>query len=117
MSDKIKAALSPEQWAWIDAAEPWSREERLRSIIHLCTSDEHGNAESFGSDAAPEIIAAANSLLPDSDLRKITREWVERLRKWADDADAATYDRLQLDPAEAREMAVALESYLPPESR
>jgi hypothetical protein len=65
------------------------------------------------------LIALLNSWLSDSDPRKITREWVESLRKEAERGrlaervgDNAGYS--SIDPDLADQMADALESYLPP---
>lgn len=66
------------------------------------------------------LLAICNAALPADDPRKITREWVVALRAEAERGEYA--ERVgdnagfsAIDPSLARQIAAALESYLPPE--
>lgn len=103
MNGKIEPALTPQEW---------------RELARPAYAPGKDARIGFTGILYPKrplaVIAALNDALPDNDPRKITREWVTRLRKWAADCEAQ-YGPWQLDPDEARAMADALESYLPPE--
>ena len=62
-----------------------------------------------------KIIAVANNDLEDSDPRKITRHSVWIIRKLADDMYDLMHPGALGFQREARQLADALESYLPPE--
>jgi hypothetical protein len=93
MSDFIPPALMPNEW------------ERVRSgcddVTHYYFTGDKG-----------AVIAACNDELPDTDPRKITREWVKILRataRWIEEQPDNFGPETEL-----RAMADALESYLPP---
>lgn len=111
MTDKIEPALSAEEWAKIQEA---GGAQNYESSI-----DEYGHEPKTSA----YMIALWNSVLPDSDPRKITREMVLRLRTASDligklGAEMGkSWASLVLPgmAAKLRADADALESYLPPE--
>jgi hypothetical protein len=109
--EKIKPAMTAAEWARGINGHDW---EHLAALA--------------GTEA--QLIALANAALPDSDPRKITRERVQSLRALAEELafDDCTIPEDEDAPltlagrehrhrliAEARNLAAALESYLPPE--
>lgn len=122
MSEKIKPALTEQEW----------RDGRVQfvGLPELVFHDDGDGMEfvvrapdgtiseklkfSLAPDVdLPALIALANASLPDSDPRKITREWVRELRGVAEDYE---YRGLDPNPYDTlRGIADALESYLPPE--
>lgn len=123
---KIAPALTPDAWAKI---HKWKNHGQF-AVITI----EGGNSELLGmydadeSGAGPEFdeqevrtavaaIAALNDSLPDSDPRKITRAHVAAIRheldeEWDGIRDDASFPHVAL----LRQLADALESYLPPET-
>lgn len=116
MTDRIEPAIS---------AEDWKRRTKGNEGVSLRFPGPFADAVRttgivINTAWAPQAIALANDALPDADPRKIARQWVEALRKEAargEEAerhgDNAGYSAI--DPFLARQMADALESYLPPE--
>lgn len=108
MTDKIEPALTTEEWANVQRFGVG-----LLAIEVLVAEDEPQKA-----------VAIANAALPDSDSRKITRERVAAIREAADELESNLKNphwRMDDDRSWAaynvrlcREMADALESYLPP---
>lgn len=100
----IEPALTPEEWASVEG------EKRER------TTTRHYEVDAILENHDPaKFIAVYNAALPDSDPRKITREWVETLR---DIAELNLKKRTRLDRLAGpclESIANALESYLPPE--
>jgi hypothetical protein len=95
MSEKIEPALTPEQW----------------KIAHTGAIDVCGLY--YQGDGAM-AIAIINAELPDTDPRKITREWIQHLRTASDrvedlEGDGTVWRALD-------RIADALQSYLPPET-
>lgn len=109
MTDRIEPALSAAEWA---AKSIGGGDAYIDTDDTVVIQNGHDDAR-FDAKEAPGIIAFANDILPDSDRRKITREWVDALR------DAAG-PFMPVDAAEQaarfRSIADALESYLPPHS-
>lgn len=104
MSEKIEPALSAEEWA--TALEPDSRDALAYEVTYL-----------WGRSRPAGAIAIANTALPDSDPRKITREMVDEVRRVASaiNPSAADADGEESVRSLAR-IADALESYLPQET-
>lgn len=113
MSEKIEPALSAGEWTRAEIDDDGSA---LRIVDGRLVNEAWGQPV----DRPAAVIALANAALSDSDPRKITREWVKALR---DEAERAEYtERVQdnagysaIEPTLARQIADALESYLPPE--
>jgi hypothetical protein len=111
MTEKNEPVLTDEDWRDVedDIADAISRNAKGIEYFRTLLID--------GKNAS-SAIAVANRLLPDSDPRKITREWIVGLRSRAEEyrglhriaqpgdwaGDAQFLDRI----------ADALESYLPP---
>jgi hypothetical protein len=110
MTERIEPALTAEEWASIQAGN---------GIPYMTRCSVVDDLRGLDDGDMPAAIAYANHLLPDSDPRKITRRWVERLERYAqelsDEADQSE-DEETIEWAEAvSQMAEALDSYLPPE--
>ena len=113
MSDRIEPALTPEEWR---TAKLWLAGKmiggKVRGSVVLDLPDKH----------TPAALALANAALPDTDPRKITREWVADIRERADDLAGEIAEwvgdspRTEAQIARLRRIADALESYLPPET-
>lgn len=94
MSERITPALTPEEWEY--AMHEDVRDGLAYEVTYL-----------WGRSRQAGAIALANAALPDDDPRKITRERVNILRElWAE----CPYEY----QTALRELADALESYLPP---
>lgn len=105
MSDtpKIDPALTPEEWTEMRGAGDLIGRPYYYS----------GIVQRSAIAGMPEMgIALLNDLLPDDDRRKITRAWVEALRA----VTQHNPDTLPGYGVPLRQLADALESYLPPES-
>lgn len=99
---KIEPVLSAKEWAS-------ARERKGKAAIHDATSDlVYTGTENMEVDAVARVIAVANDAYPDADRRKITRGWIESLRRGAREIGNAT-------SSELADIADALESYLPSE--
>lgn len=118
MSDKIEPALTPDEWREIRKAATEAGTDSL-SLIY---DDAIGPTDATRA----YCIAINNFALPDSDPRRITREWVNGLRaRAANSRDSYRHGqdlmntRIMEDARRAYELfdaiADALESYLPPE--
>ena len=105
MSEKIGSALTDIEWEEVSAGL-WPLDARVGAeLVSL-----------------PQAIAIANAALPDTDPRKITRDWVIALRAEAErgrraDVRGDNAGFSAIDPDTADQIANALESYLPPESQ
>lgn len=98
MTDHIEPAASDHEW----------RQFRLNGKDQLMP-------RYFAHCDHPSFIAKHNDALPESDLRKITREWVEEIRN----AAGVEYFGVGplpdgFPPSLLAHIADALESYLPP---
>lgn len=139
MPDRIEPALTAEQWSDLARVEGCRVSDFDGTFTATFTHpfDEHGRGIALSDDASlisvfhaepvRAIIALANAALPDSDPRKITREWVNAIRnaspslptprnntEWVTTGQAlatAEAHRAVLDL-----IADALESYLPPQT-
>lgn len=123
MSDAIDPALDAEEWR-VRRFEPLS--EPALSVhddgdgIEFVTHDDSGRMtgkykiEYWSPDDHAGVIALLNSGLPDTDPRKITREWVREIRGAA--RDYALPDGFLHSGDVLNRIADALESYLPPEA-
>ena len=102
MADRIEPAASPHEWQ-----------------VFLANGMDQLMPRYFAQCDHPSFIAKHNAALPDSDRRKITREWVTALRQIAQAIEDADVMETEVPPEHApvlRAFANALESYLPPES-
>ena len=103
MSEKIEPVLSREEW------ERVSRDDE-RVTLEFPADDELPDERIMvTAEWAPDLIALANHGLPDSDPRKIRREWIDLLNRAAKGNDTNGADHRAL-----KAVAEALESYLPP---
>jgi hypothetical protein len=137
MTDNIGPVLTAEEWAEVRAPNAGMQDGNLAQSFERGSSyiDTH-----FWDDeqrkSAPILIALANAALPDTDPRKITREWVKALRAaafalreqplgvsddwrhmdatWAN-LGGAQRARHEASALALSALAAALESYLPPE--
>jgi hypothetical protein len=102
MSDKIEAALTSDEWK----ALQWSE---------FAAADMIAASRVPFADRPLAIIAILNAALPDSDPRKITREWIQSIRDSADAVDGEWGVGKGDHPIAIRLAAIAdaLESYLP----
>ena len=93
--------------------EEWERVARDDSRVTLAFPAEGPDLPNerimITAEWAPDMIAIANHGLPDSDPRKITREWIDLLNRAARGAIRNSADVRALTL-----VAAALESYLPP---
>ena len=120
MSDetKIAPALTPEEWARAGNAQELSFGADGWVTAKASRTDAYrdGALNVKASDRLPALIALANAALPDDDPRKITREWIDRMRR----ASAYCYGLAEPgDTILGAAMAIyadALESYLPLET-
>ena len=110
MSDplRIEPALSAEEWKDVPRRLETNYDDGL---YQLCSPG-------ITAKNLPEIIARANALLPDSDPRKITWEWIEMIRQCADFIEGAYGGQGEREDnaryaARVRRIADALASYLP----
>jgi hypothetical protein len=110
-TDKIEPALS---------AKWWDRVRHLKARGDLERALLATGTEEIGLVG---VIAAANAALPDSDPRKITREWLSALEEvigaaalWNSEQRAAGRDMQAGEHALSlvADLFYALESYLPP---
>jgi hypothetical protein len=129
MSEKIKPALTPEEWQEYSGRSPDGEYPNsgsggyLRgSLVFVWIRDGISIDSSTGYDVErgtvppellPMIIALANASLPHGDDRKITRTWVNWLRE---EADVLKRNGAGAGALMATEIADALESYLPPQA-
>lgn len=102
MTDRLDPALSAEEWR-----------EFQRDLQHGLEIGLLPDGVGYEVAHCAYYIAVNNAALPDTDPRKITREWVTFLREQA--VGAFSSDYRGADAAEFTAMADALESYLPPE--
>ena len=113
MTDSIEPALTPEEWllyaprGWLDLDhnEVSTRDEGF------CIMPDSEVA--VFAKRLPALIALANSALPDDDKRKLRREHIAALRNATVHDVIGDEDREQTSIL--RNLADALESYLPPE--
>lgn len=96
MTDKIKPALTAEEW------------ERVRQTPGGAA--DYDDAVGDSPETRAYLIALNNDALPDSDPRKITRADVDNLR------GILSGDAWAVAKSDIRWLAAALESYLPPET-
>lgn len=128
MTDKIEPALTESQWEARNRGDQimhplgapdvrWNQMSRSVTI-----GPPVGGASLYAADA-PKWIALLNAALPDTDPRKITREWTHNLRTVADflehlsideSANLIAWEERGHAAIRLREYAAALESYLPP---
>lgn len=104
MTDKIEPALTPEEWR--DALSEDMRDGLAYEVSYL-----------WGRERPHAAIAIANAALPDSDPRKLAREMVRYLLEIARFCESVSEERTgEIEPeTKLRDIAAALESYLPPE--
>lgn len=106
MPEKIEPVLTEREWSGAD-------------LVDSALSVEGGqivNSANGQEEDAHIIIALANSVLPDDDPRKITREKLYRIYKAADFMnDRSTSPQRDADVSALLDFADTLESYLPPE--
>lgn len=121
MDDRIEPALTAAKWAEVRAP----RSEAEQRLGWAEAEVQHDTTSRAG------LVALANHFLPDSDRRKIRREWLSDLRIAQNEAqDAAWRSCMNGEPgkpcdecqravdgfkARLQHIADALESYLPPE--
>ena len=116
MTEKIEPALSAKEFATLGP----------NGVGHPIMPSSLGDLDGLGVEDLPKAIAIANHLLPDSDPRKITREWVRAIRNAVtalperrDDTEWITSAQVQATSEVHRAVldliADALESFLPPE--
>ena len=111
-----KPALAPEQWAQFFGEGGYTP---LYATVVQRNHDgtfivfPEGEGATFAPHELPGLIALANAALPDDDPRKLRREHIAALR------DATVRDVIGDEDREQtnilRNLADALESYLPPE--
>lgn len=104
MSEKIEPVLSREEWARVAKDDI-----RVTLAFPAETPDFPDERIMITSEWAPDLIALANHGLPESDPRKITREWIDLLNRAASNENKGDMDAVAL-----KSLADALESYLPP---
>ena len=103
MDETIEPVLSVEEWERVAKDDV-----RITLPFPAESADLPDERIMITVEWAPDVIALANHGLPDTDPRKITREWIELLIRAARDGAPA-------EQARALEaMAAALASYLPP---
>jgi hypothetical protein len=141
MNQKLESVLSAEQWRTLASHAGIRIEElsRPRSLSYshdldddgrgVAVGDEQGAHGLFRASSVRQLIAVANSALPDSDPRKITRERVQRVRDFlktsaeGQSADISIANerpwakQFRDDMDFARTLLDALESYLPPDAK
>ena len=108
MTDRIEPALTPEEWAnkGYPAIDGYFDFEN-------CVVDTGGGWGGEPGRFIPGLIALANAALPDDDKRKFRREHIAALRNATVRDVIGDEDREQTSIL--RNLADALESYLPPE--
>lgn len=108
MSDAIPPALTPDEWARVEPSDIYGHDD---GGVYV-GAYRGGDIEVGVRDHA--LIALANAALPDTDPRKITREWVREIRGAA--RDYALPDGFLHSGEVLNRIADALASYLPPET-
>lgn len=106
MPEKIEPVLSRDEWERVV-------KDDVRVILAFPAegADMPDERIMLTTEWAPDLIALANHGLPDSDPRKITREWIDLLNRAATNGNEDGADARAL-----KSLAEALESYLPPEN-
>ncbi|MEP6618792.1 MAG: hypothetical protein ABJE47_05740 [bacterium] len=103
---EIQPVLSREEWARV------ARDDvRVTLAFPAEAPDLPDERLMITTEWAPDLIALANHGLPDNDPRKITREWIDVLKRAADGGQRSGTDHEVLEL-----LAAALESYLPPQA-
>lgn len=102
-AEKLAPALSREEWERVT-------KDDVRIMLEFPADDDLPDERIvLATEWAPDVIALANHGLPDSDPRKITRDWIDLLNR------VAAGERLDATDVRALDaFAEALESYLPP---
>jgi hypothetical protein len=115
---RIDPALTAEEWATV----PWADRVTFFACVEgtgLTIADGSPTPRvgiHVERDDLSALIALANAALPDSDPRKIRREWMRELRERALDHPIGVDNKsADIPDPILTEIAAALESYLPPE--